>query len=110
MSTAQEHGPTDPKNQKGWPLPSWKKIGEFVVATFQMQRAIASLKESNKHLEAQVESLKRQVDGHSGQLKTIMTFIDSAINDRAAQSGERAALRAIEQLLSLRSDEPPKLK
>ena len=110
MSTTQEQGPTDPKDQKSWQFPSWNKIGEFVVATFQMQRAIASLKESNKKLEAQVESLKREVDGHAGQLKTIMTFIDSAINDRAAQSGERAALRAIEQLLSFRGDEPPKLK
>lgn len=102
--------PPEGKKGKEWPVPSWKKIGEYVVGVFQLQRSVDALNEKNKKLEAQVDALQRQADEQTGQLKTIMTLIDTTINERAAQTAEQAAVRVVEQLLSLRGKQPPKIR
>jgi hypothetical protein len=68
------------------------------------------LKRRTKKLEAEVAALQRQADDHAGQLRVIMTLIESTINERAAQTAEQAAARVIERFLSLRDDQPPKIR
>jgi chaperonin cofactor prefoldin len=110
MSPKAEAEISEPKKGKDWPVPSWKKIGEYVVGIFKLERSVEALKEQNKKLEAQVETLQRQADEHSGQMKIILSLIDSTINERAAQTAEQAALRVVEQLLSFRGNQPPKVR
>lgn len=44
------------------PLPSWNKLGEFLVNIMQLERSVEVLKEQNKQLNTQVLALQRQVD------------------------------------------------
>jgi len=90
--------------ETSWPTPSWKKISEFVSGVFQLQRSVERLKEQNKALQAEVARLQRISDDHSGQLKTIIALIESTVNDRAVQRAEEAALRMVQQMMSLRQD------
>jgi len=46
------------------------------------------------------------VDEQAGQLKAIMSLIDTTIRERTAIQAEQAAIRIVGQLLALRSDEP----
>ena len=62
MSTKSGAEPPEPKKGKDWPVPSWKKIGEYVVGIFQLQRSFDGLNDKNKKLEAQVAALQRQAD------------------------------------------------
>ena len=102
--TTRGEPPKDSPTEKSWPLPSWKKIGEFIVGVFKLERSVASLEEKVKRLETDIVTLRRGLDEQSGQLKAIMTFRDSTINERAAQTAEQAALRAVRQLLAFRDD------
>ncbi len=91
---------------KGWSLPSWQKIGEFVANVFQLERSVETLKGQNKQLQGEVSRLQRQVDEQAGQLKAIMALIDTTIRERTAVQAEQAAIRIVGQLLAFRSDEP----
>jgi hypothetical protein len=89
--------------EKGW-LPSPKKVGEFVLAVFDFKRTVESMKKQNEQLHEDVKRLQRQVDDQAGQLKTIQQFVQTAIYEHAAMSGERAALSLVQQLLTQERD------
>ena len=84
---------------KEW-LPSPKKIGEFVLAVFEVKRSVETLKKQNEQLQSDVYRLQRQVDEQAGQLKTLQQFIQTAVYDHAARSGEQAAFSLVQQLLN----------
>lgn len=96
--------PPKKPQDKTFPLPSWKKIAEFVVGVFQLQRSVKKLEEQNEALRAQIERLQRQSDEQAGQLRTILHLIESTVHERAARTAEQAAVRAIQKLLALRDD------
>jgi FtsZ-binding cell division protein ZapB len=89
----------EPPDKKGSWLPSPKKMGEFILATIQIQRSVETLKKENEKLTNEIKRLQRQVDEQAGQLKTIQTFIQSSVYENAARSGERAALQLFEQMM-----------
>lgn len=89
----------DTKKAKDW-FPSFSKMRDFVLGVLQLQRSIETLREQNKVLAGEVKALQRQFDEQSGELKTIKHFIETAINDRAARSGEQAAFALIEKIMS----------
>jgi len=88
--------------EEKWPAPSWRKIAEFVTGVFQLQRSVEQLKRDNERLREEVSRLQRIVDDHTGQLKVMMTLMETAVNERAVRAGENAALRLVEQMLMLR--------
>lgn len=97
MSSESKGGASPDKSS--W-LPGPKKWGEFVLSTIQIQRTVESLKKDNEKLTDEIRRLQRQVDEQAGQLKSIQSFIQSAVYENAARSGERAALLLIEHLRS----------
>jgi hypothetical protein len=48
-----EPGTSQPKGPH-FPLPSWNKLGEFLVNIMQLERSVEALKEQNKQLNSQV--------------------------------------------------------
>lgn len=95
--------PPKPEAKGGW-MPSPKKVGEFILGVVQLQRSVDSLKKQNEQLTEEIRRLQRQVDEQAGQLKSIQSFIQTAVYDHAARSGERAALAFIEKLTERERD------
>jgi hypothetical protein len=103
--------PPDPPEQgssgetsqpENWRVPSWKRIGEFVANVLQLERSIESLKEDNKRLRSEVNSLQGLVQRQQGQLETLLIFVETALQDRMKSHAERAAIRAVEAMLAFR--------
>jgi chaperonin cofactor prefoldin len=103
---------------KSLPLPSLRKIGEFLVNVLTLERSIEALKDRKKSLEAEVQRLQRQVDEQAGELKVLVTFVNSSLRDQIEGRAERAAIRVIERLASMQEgderqsqiDQPPSRK
>ncbi len=83
---------------KTW-LPSAKKFGEFVLADFQMQRSLETLKSQSKQLQDEVSRLQRQVDEQAGQLKSIQSFVQTAVYEHVDRRAERAAMAVMQQFV-----------
>jgi predicted RNase H-like nuclease (RuvC/YqgF family) len=82
-----------------------RKIGEFLVNVFTLERSVDTLKERSKSLEAEVQHLQRQVDEQAGELKVLVTFVHSSLRDQTEGRAERAAIRVLERLASMQEDE-----
>lgn len=83
--------------------PTLKKVGEFALGILQLQRSVERLKDENGALRREVQALQRQVDEQAGQLKAIQSFVQTAVYEHAARSGERAALTLVQQMLASES-------
>jgi len=68
---------------------------------------VETLKEKNKKLEEQVSRLQRQADDQAGQLKVLMTFIQTSLHERVETHAERAAIRVFERLIAIQGDKTP---
>ncbi len=90
---------------KGLPLPSLRKIGEFLANVLAIERSVESLRDRTKSLEAEVQRLQRQVDEQAGELKVLITFVHSSLRDQIEGRAERAAIRVFELLASMQGDE-----
>jgi hypothetical protein len=51
--------PSDEAPRAAWPLPSWKKIAEFLSNVGHIERSIETLKEQNTKLQEEVLRLQR---------------------------------------------------
>lgn len=91
---------------KGLSLPSLRKIGEFLANVLTLERSVDALKDRTRSLEAEVQRLQRQVDEQAGELKVLVTFVHSSLRDQIEGRAERAAIRVLERLASMQSDEP----
>jgi predicted RNase H-like nuclease (RuvC/YqgF family) len=105
--TPEQHPPGETSQPENWRVPSWKRIGEFVANMLQLERSIESLKEDNKRLRGEVNSLQALVQRQQGQLETLLTFVETALQDRMKSHAERAAIRAVEVMLAFRDLPPP---
>jgi FtsZ-binding cell division protein ZapB len=107
-SDTPEQDPSgEPSHSENWRVPSWKRIGDFVANVLQLERSIESLKEDNRRLRSEVNSLQALVQRQQGQLETLLTFVETALQDRMKSHAERAAIRAVEAMLAFRDLPPP---
>ncbi|MGO8847928.1 MAG: hypothetical protein ACLQFI_21915 [Methylocella sp.] len=90
-----------------WRLPSWNKIGEFVVNVMRLERSVETLREDNQKLQEQVSRLQRQVDDQAGQLKVLVSFVHTSLRDQVDTRAERAAIGVFERLIAFKSEENP---
>lgn len=97
--------PAQEATRTGWPLPSWKKIAEFLSNVGQLERSVETLKEQNTKLEEQVSRLQRQADDQAGQLKVLMTFVQTSLRDQVETRAEKTAIRVFEWLIAIQGDE-----
>ena len=103
-----EPGTSQPKGPR-FPLPSWNKLGEFLVNIMQLERSVEALKEQNKPLNSQVLSLQRQVDEQSGELKVLVSFVHTSLRDQIDARAERALVKVLERMSSSSDDSAPSL-
>jgi chaperonin cofactor prefoldin len=99
--------PGEEKSRIGWRLPSWKKIAEFVSSVGQLERSVNALEKKTKKLDEQVSRLQRQADDQAGQLKVLMTFVQTSLHDQVETRAEKAAIRVFERLIAIQGDEAP---
>ena len=91
---------------KGLTLPSLRKLGKFLANVLTLERSVDALKDRAKSLEAEVQRLQRQVDEQAGELKVLVIFVSSSLRDQIEGRAERAAIRVLDRLASMQSDEP----
>ena len=90
---------------KGLTLPSLRKLGKFLANVLTLERSVDALKDRAKSLEPEVQRLQRQVDEQAGELKVLVTFVNSSLRDQIEGRAERAAIRVFERLVSMPGDE-----
>jgi hypothetical protein len=87
-------------------VPMLRRIGEVVRTILSLVESVAQLRAKNDVLTAQVDELRREVDQQAGQVKVLMEFVRSALDDRVekrAQSAARAVLADCEAKASSKS-------
>lgn len=99
--------PEEDNSKISWRLPSWKKIAEFVSNVGQLERSVETLKEQSKKLEEQVARLQRQADDQAGQLKVLMSFVQTSLRDQVETRAEKAAIRVFERLIAIQGEDTP---
>ena len=75
-------------------VPMLRRIGEVVGTILSLVESVAQLKAKNDVLTAKVDELRREVDQQAGQVKVLMEFVRSALDDRVEKRAQPAA-RAI---------------
>ena len=79
---------------------SWKKIGEFITNTIRLERDVSGLKDKIKKLELQTNSMQRQLDEQTGQLKQLSSFVHTALHERVDSRAEQAAMNLVGRLMA----------
>jgi cell division protein FtsB len=64
---------------RDWSLPSWSKGSDFVLNVVQLQRTYEGLKADNVKLKEQVDRLQRQADEQAGELKILLSFVQTSL-------------------------------
>jgi hypothetical protein len=83
-----------------------RRIGEVVGTILSLVDSVAQLKAKNDILTAKVDELRREVDQQAGQVKVLIEFVRSALDDRVekrAQAAARAVLADYEAKASSKS-------
>jgi hypothetical protein len=93
-----------------WKFPTWRRNGDFVANVLQLERSVDTLKEENKRLREELRAIQRQVNEQEGRLKVLMTFMQTALHEQVDSRAERAAVRAVERMISFRGDRPPEIE
>lgn len=86
-------------NKKEISLPSWKKIGEFLLNVLQLERSVTRLQRENKALDERLLALQRQVDEQAGELKILVGFVQTSLRDQIDARAERAVVNVLERLM-----------
>lgn len=68
------------------------------------------LKEENKRLREELKAVQRQVNEQEGQLKVLLTFVQTALHEQVDSRAERVAIRAVERMISFRSEQPSEIE
>jgi predicted transcriptional regulator len=84
------------------------KAWEWAKNILTLERKVADLEKRNRELTAQVEKLQEQMIEQTGQLKIMVEFIKSAIDDKVALRAEEAVVRTLERIETLSSPRKPK--
>ena len=104
--------PESPKTsgKKAFALPSWKSITDFVGTVFDLRRSVASLTESNKSLREDLNRLQRQSDDQAGQLKVLINFVHTSLNEQVDRRAAQTAADIVGQIMTFEQDAPKKLQ
>jgi len=98
---ADETGAKPPAARRQKLLPSWGRIGDFVLNVLRLEGAVESLKKENVELDRRVLALQRQVDEQAGQLRILSEFVNKALEESVKRRAEEAAVRALERMAPL---------
>lgn len=79
-------------------LPTWGRLGEFVLNLLKLENSVETLKKENQELDHRVQELQKQVYEQSGQLKVLSDFVNKALEEQVRSKAEEAAVRAFERM------------
>ena len=96
--------------KKGFTLPSWKAIADFMGTVFDLKRSVASLTASNKSLREDLNRLQRQSDDQAGQLKVLISFVHTSLNEQVDRRAAQTAADIVGQIMSFEADAPKQLQ
>lgn len=82
----------------------WKRAAEFLKNILRLERSVTRLEEENERLRQRVEELQRAVDDHNGQLKAILSTLNSVIDHSVEARAERIAIDTVVRLLDKKID------
>lgn len=82
-------GPEPKGPSRAWSIPSWRRIGDFIVTIAQLERSYQSLKAENDRLNDDLRNLRREVDKHSGQLDVLTHFVQAALDRQVGSIPDR---------------------
>ena len=68
-----------------------RRVGEIIKTIFGLVESVSQLKAKNDALTAKIEELRREVDQQSGQVKVLMEFVRSALDERVESRAKEAA-------------------
>jgi hypothetical protein len=68
-----------------------RRIGDVVKTIFSLVEAVSQLKAENELLMKEISELRREVDEQAGQVKVLIEFVRSALEDRMERRAEAAA-------------------
>jgi hypothetical protein len=60
---------------------------------------VDALKEENKRLREELKAIQRQANEQEGQLKVLLTFVQTALHEQVNSRAERAAVRVVERMI-----------
>jgi hypothetical protein len=75
-------------------IPMLRRIGEVIKTILDVAESVSQLKAKNDVLTAKIDELRREVDQQAGQIRVLMEFVRSALDERVEKRAEAAA-RAI---------------
>lgn len=106
--TSGIEGEEPPKGTEGegkeWKFPSLRRLGEFFARLLQLETTVGSLKEENRQIRKDLNSIQRQLDEQGGQLKVLAEFVRMATSAHVEATATKAAIDTIDRLLGTRRD------
>jgi hypothetical protein len=84
-----EAKPPAPRSQNV--IPMLRRIGEAVKMIFGLVESVEQLRAKNDILTAKVDELRRELDLQAGQVRVLMQFVQSALDDRVEMRATAAA-------------------
>ena len=81
-----------------WSLPSWRRVADFFLTVVQLERSYEALKTENQSLKSRIAALEADVADHTGQLRILSAFLQSAVREATNANMEQAVARQIEKL------------
>ena len=87
---SDDHGPA-PR----WSVPSWRRIGDFVLTIAQLERSYQSLKADVEKLNERLSIIEEKLTDQGGQLKILAGFVQGTL-ERQIEEKTREATRQIE--------------
>ena len=90
-------------DRKPLSFPSWRRIADFILTVAQLERSYQALKAENQSLKLRVAVLEADVADHTGQLRILTAFLQTAVKDFTTANFttanmEQAVARQIEKL------------
>lgn len=98
MSSDDSNAKPAAKSSKRQYLPTWGRLGEFVLNILKLEGAVEALKKENKELDERIQTLQRQVDEQGGKLDVLSSFVTKVLEDKIRSQAEEAAIRALERM------------
>jgi len=98
MAKAPETGTPESEFEKTF---GWRRAADFLKNIIRLERSYVRLEARNKELTARIDELQRAVDEHNGQLKAILSTMNSAISHSVEASAERIAMETISRILDV---------
>ncbi|MEM9734916.1 MAG: hypothetical protein AAF903_15760 [Pseudomonadota bacterium] len=97
--------PEDLENDSSDNRFSWKRLVGFIRNVVRLEAEIQDLRQQNSNLERRIEELQRIVNNHEGQLKVLLTAMNSTTERAVKAEAQELAAAQILRLMQAEQSE-----